>query len=93
MRKLINIFSDPGHAWAAVLFEELQELKIEHKITSYSYIKNGIVYLEEDYDFGIYMNRLKEVYPDIELTIKESHNNNCPIRNYRQYLLGCGATV
>ena len=89
--KKITIFSDPGHGWCPVPLTELQELGIDHKITSYSYHKGDIVYLEEDYDFGIYINRLKELHPDMEFTIKEQHDDRCPIRNYKQYLLGCGA--
>ncbi len=91
MQKTIRVFADPGHAWAAVQLAELQELAIDHLVSSYSYFKNGIVYLEEDCDLGIYMNRLKELHPDMEFTFREDHDDNCPIRNYGRYMLGCGA--
>jgi hypothetical protein len=91
MEKTIRIFTDPGHGWAAVPFDELKELNIDHLITSYSYIKGDMVFLEEDYDFGIYMNKLKELHPDMTFKIRETHDDNSPIRNYRQYLFGVGA--
>lgn len=88
-KKVIRIYGDASHAWCAVPVEELKELNIAHLISGYSYHRNDIAYLEEDCDLGIYMNRLKELHPDMEFIFKEEHTNReSHIRNYKSYLLG-----
>ena len=49
---------DAGHGWLEVDVEEIKQLKILDKISSYSYCNNGKVYLEEDCDFAIFANAL-----------------------------------
>jgi len=40
-----RLFSDPGHSWLEVDFNELVELGINKKITAWSYHKGNNVYL------------------------------------------------
>jgi hypothetical protein len=51
----LNWITDPGHGWLVVPISELRELNIIDKISSYSYRKNDIAYLEEDCDAAIYI--------------------------------------
>jgi len=80
----IYIFhADPGHAWLAVKRAELIRLNILDKISSFSYEKGKTIYLEEDCDAGIFLKAKEEVKE--EVNIKESYQENTPIRNYPHF--------
>lgn len=85
MERKLTFFTDPGHGWLAVEKTELKKLGIADKVSSCSYMKGEIAYLEEDDDAGIFINALKQRDPDIEISIKESHDEVTPIRNYQSY--------
>lgn len=46
---------DPGHGWLEVPYQALKLLKIEDKVTGYSYIKDQTVFLEEDLDAPLFI--------------------------------------
>jgi len=58
--KKFNLYIDPGHAWLRVPLSELHRLSLLSKISSYSFINNEWVYLEEDQDAALYLERLKQ---------------------------------
>jgi hypothetical protein len=60
MQASFDVISDPGHAWARVPFRVLRDLGIVEKITTYSYVKNGNAYLEEDCDLSTLIAALKD---------------------------------
>ena len=81
-------YSDAGHGWLEVTFEELIDLKILNSISGYSYIKgNGTfakVYLEEDCDVGVFDKAMKK--RNIEYACHHiDHGNNSPIRTYQAF--------
>lgn len=79
-----NFYSDPAHGWAKVPLSLLKELKIDQKISSYSYVKKGNAYLEEDGDLGVFINAMKKAGKTV--SFKESHTNKSSrIRNYPRY--------
>lgn len=91
--KTIQVYSDPGHAWAKVPLKELFDLGIAYEISSFSYVRqqslssglNIFVYLEEDCDLGIYLKALRE--RNIEYKFKESHTNKrSKIRGYNTFM-------
>ena len=45
---MFRFISDPGHGWLEVPRSLLSELGILEEITTYSYQKKELVYLEED---------------------------------------------
>lgn len=81
----IQIFADPGHAWARFPKARLAKLGIADKISTYSYQRNGQAFLEEDCDLYTLINALKgKGYVDINF--KESHTNrSSKIRSYSHY--------
>jgi hypothetical protein len=82
--KTIQVFADPGHAWAKVSKKELEKLGIQEKISGYSYQRNGFAFLEEDCDLSIYLETLKQ--NGVGVKFKESHTNKqSRIRNYEGY--------
>lgn len=54
VNKTYRFFEDPGHGWLEVTRQELNELGISDRISSYSYQKDGLVYLEEDCDATLF---------------------------------------
>ena len=58
---------DAGHGWFEVELEELERLGITDKISEYSYYHAGKVYLEEDSDFGIFLDAKTAAGEDKEM--------------------------
>lgn len=75
---------DPGHSWLKVPVAELKRLGIESNISSHSYIRNGVAYLEEDVDAWIFLDaRNAEKEP---LKIKDFvRERTSKIRKYQTY--------
>ena len=55
---MLKFHFDAGHGWLEVPVIELRKLKLMDKITPFSYLKNKIAYLEEDYDAAIYLDAI-----------------------------------
>lgn len=83
MQKELTFYSDASHGWLAVYHSELLELGIANKISTYSYFKHGIVYLEEDLDAGIYIDAVKAKGDTVK--INEKYGDTTPIRDYAYY--------
>ena len=77
------MIADPGHAWLEVPLSILKSLGIESKITDYSYVKDGMAYLEEDADFSTFMVVCRK--QRIEVTLEEVYEERTLIRGYRRY--------
>ena len=80
--------TDPGHGWLEVPRGLLEVLGIQDKITGYSYINNGYVYLEEDLDMATFIRALKANNSGIELELDEVYQERTAIRGYDQYPQG-----
>lgn len=81
-----TFYSDPGHSWMAVTLAELIKLRIVDKISICSYwSKSGtVVFLEEDCDASIFLERKKEL--EQEFKIKEEHiDQDHWIRNLKPF--------
>jgi len=93
------LFVDAGHAWLEVPVQELKELRIDKKISGYSYEKSGNVYLEEDCDLAIFVEaKVEAVLRPAAASILINHESwfkenvfakwegdNSRIRNYKHY--------
>ena len=77
--------TDPAHGWLEVNYSELKDLKIEDKISSYSYIKDDIVYLEEDCDVAVYLDAIKAQGNEIEFIELNNPVNYHEIRDYKSF--------
>ncbi len=80
-----KMISDPGHAWLEVPLAIMESLGIASDITGYSYVKDGMIYLEEDSDFSTFMAAARK--KKIKVTIEEVYQDPSPIRGYRRYQL------
>lgn len=80
----LKYYTDPGHGWIAIKRKVLNDLKVADKITVFSYQKGQTVYLEEDCDAFLVMQKLSE--KGITVTFDRKHTNNrSPIRNYNRF--------
>ena len=77
--------TDPGHGWLEVKYSELKELGIEEKISSYSYIKDDVAYLEEDCDAAVYLDAMKAKGDEVEFIELNEPVNYHKIRQYKSY--------
>jgi len=81
-------YTDSGHGWLEVDYQELVKHGVDSAISRYSYIKrtqDGTkVYLEEDCDCPKFLEAIKS--NGIEFAITEFHHGmDSPIRNYKRY--------
>jgi hypothetical protein len=83
--KPYTFISDPGHGWLAVPVKELRDLGIVQDISPYSYLKDGVAYLEEDCDLAVFYHAKRWTREDYSLNVKEVFQDPCPIRNYRSF--------
>ena len=51
----LRFVSDPGHGWLVVPLELLDAMGLLDRFTSYSYIRGGNAYLEEDCDYSTFI--------------------------------------
>ena len=80
----LKYYTDPGHGWIAIKRKVLTDLEVADKITVFSYQKGQTVYLEEDCDAFLVMQKLSE--KGITVIFDRKHTNNrSPIRNYNRF--------
>jgi hypothetical protein len=82
-----RFIEDPGHGWLEVPIEQIKAFGIEGKISGYSYKRNGMAYLEEDCDAGLFINAYKEqVGPwSASENVIPVYQENTPIRGYLRF--------
>lgn len=76
--------NDGGHGWLSVGAAELIRLGIEHKISSFSYVKGNTVYLEEDCDAAVFINAKQALGEEVK-TRMGKHWDRWPGRSYPSY--------
>ena len=77
---------DAGHEWLAVKQQELVNLNIAHKITSYSYMKGGTVYLEGDCDAAVFLDAYKAKFGHEAKTKQGKYWDRQPCRSFAHYI-------
>lgn len=84
MKKVYHIVSDASHAWLKVPMAELERLGIAENISDCSYMRNGMAYLEEDADMGVFMAAKQDLGETVSL--KEfQRGGTSRIRGYLAY--------
>ena len=81
----INVYSDPGHAWAKVKKSFLSQLGIADKITTYSYMRDDYAYLEEDCDLSTLVSAMRSAGITFEFREHVARFKRSKIRNYDYY--------
>ena len=80
----LTFHSDPAHGWLEVSLADIHDFGIGDRISRYSYIKGDRVFLEEDCDAGVYLEKAKEEGWDISITEKHT-NHDSFIRNFASF--------
>lgn len=93
-KKVVQVYSDSGHAWAKVELKELYELGLLGEISCFSYVRqqkltSGLkvyAYLEEDCDLAKYIDAYSKHNQGTIFYFKEHHTNKrSKIRGYKNY--------
>lgn len=87
--KTYTLWSDPGHAWLEVTLDELKMLGIVDRISYFSYIdkvKNN-VYLEEDCDLGVFVEKYEKVF-GVSPAVREEYREDIFIRELDMFERG-----
>ncbi len=77
----LTFISDPGHGWLRVPLADIAALGIEGDITEYSFIDGRFAYLEEDCDYGRFIeacNAQNIPLPEIQDQYVNRFNRNRP---------------
>lgn len=84
IQSVFRIHVDPGHAWAECPSGLLKLLGIDQKVSTYSYQRDGMAYLEEDCDLGLLVRALRDrgIEPVFE---EELSDLESPIRKFERY--------
>jgi hypothetical protein len=84
MKTVFDFVSDPGHGWLKVPVAELERLGIVDQISTYSYLRGDMAYLEEDCDLSVFLAARKARNEPV--TFREhSRNKRSQIRNYATF--------
>lgn len=81
----VTFYSDPGHSWAKCRREVLKNLGIANKVSAYSYQRGDYVYLEEDCDYPLLVDALRQRNTRIKC-VERISNNTSRIRGYERYV-------
>lgn len=86
-----HMYADLEHRWLKVSKALLKELKIDDKISTYSYMKGDNAYLEKDEDASLFCAAMEKNKKTIEI-VKHHTDNQRKIRNYTIYQSGIKIT-
>jgi hypothetical protein len=84
MNLKLKYICDPGHGWLQVPKAIFEHSGVAPEISMYSYKDRNFVYLEEDCDAGIFMDKAKELGWEVKL-IQEHSNNDSFIRGLSRF--------
>jgi hypothetical protein len=88
MDKLFHFFMDDGHGWVKVEKQLLKTLGIEKNISSYSYMKGDVAYLEEDSDASKFHRAFGKMFMADPQYINHTVEGRSSIRQYENYKVG-----
>lgn len=85
MKKIFDMYSDPGHGWVKVPFKTLVDLNLVDRISCFSYYRNEHAYLEEDSDYSLLLEALlaRGITPEFREHVSRTRPSK--IRSYTCY--------
>ena len=92
MKTKFHYVQDPGHGWLKVPVAELTRLGIQNNISSHSFIRDAMAYLEEDQDMKVFLEAREQRNEPVVLQ-EFNRSRTSPIRNYQAYTAATPATV
>lgn len=88
MAKLRNTFDlvlDSSHGWLKVPMSELQRLNIVDDISTCSYVRNDVAYLEQDVDMVTFLNAREAEGKPVTKIKEHARNGQSRIRKYAMF--------
>ena len=79
-----RFFSDAGHGWLSVKYQELVDLGIEDQISKHSYVNGKSAYLEEDVDMPLYIKAMEDNSFSVDFNQRD-HGEVSRIRKYESF--------
>ena len=84
MRKRFDYVTDSSHGWLKVPMAELERLNIVDDISTFSYVKNDMAYLEEDQDMAVFLTARQAREEPVKL-VDHARKGSSRIRNYPMF--------
>ena len=82
---IFDFHYDGGHGWLKVKVADLVKLNIYDKISSYSYINDDDVYLEEDADYAVFYKAYTKAHGDWPRVNEIHDGSHSVIRSYDNF--------
>ena len=83
---MYEFHTDAGHGWLAVPIHHIEKLDIANKISTFSYMNDGIAYLEEDCDAPLFFEAYKSTYGEVPKFLElDQEFDRSPIRDYESF--------
>ena len=83
----LTFYCDSGHGWLEVPRADAVALGLADKISPWSYIGGQSIYLEEDCDLPIFLNKMEKHGKKITF-IEEHSNTDSWVRNLQRFEWG-----
>ena len=80
----VTLYTDAGRGWAKTKRKVLENLGIASHVSSYSYQYKDNVYLEEDFDLSLLLQRLHDDGVTVKFVYKHTDGDS-KIRSYERY--------
>ena len=85
LRNTFDLVTDASHGWLKVPVAELERLNIVEDITTFSYVRNDMAYLEQDADMATFLKAREAEGKPVTKIKEHSRNGQSRIRKYAMF--------
>jgi hypothetical protein len=85
LRNTFDLVSDASHGWLKVPVSELERLNIVEDITTFSYVRNDMAYLEQDADMATFLAARNAEGKPVTKIKEHNRNGQSRIRKYAMF--------
>jgi hypothetical protein len=85
LRNTFDLVTDASHGWLKVPVSELERLNIVEDITTFSYVRNDMAYLEQDADMATFLKAREAEGKPVTKIKEHSRNGQSRIRKYAMF--------
>jgi hypothetical protein len=85
LRNTFDLVTDASHGWLKVPVAELERLNIVEDITTHSYVRNDMAYLEQDVDLGQFLVAREAEGNPVKRIKEHNRNGQSRIRKYAMF--------
>ena len=85
LRNTFDLVSDASHGWLKVPVSELERLNIVEDITTFSYVRNDMAYLEQDADMATFLKAREAEGKPVTKIKEHNRNGQSRIRKYAMF--------